>query len=1111
MSELKKQLARALLEVFAGREDVVAERWSFTERDGTTRAGYRPICANRYVAGRCPKVEDRKAPCRKCDAKAPVGLNMELALRHVQGEIILGAYPLAADGTCRWIAADFDNHDGMRDPHREVLAHAAALGQWGINPAILRSKSGKGYHSYVLFSEPVPAWKARAVMNAALSKAGISRGEGSFDRLFPAQDRLADPASPGNLIAMPFQGSAMASGHTLVLEPATNYTAPAADQIAALEAIRRVTEAELDALLAEHKITANLPAVKNATSLAIPGEATTEPATLETHDLEMIEARCAFMAHCRDNATTLSEPFWQEQAVICAHCADGRELFHLRSQAYSEYDPEETDRKFDHGRAYEPRSCRSIEQNLGFSGCANCSYHGGIRSPLDLGDPGEVAQAKLALILVQREMSTDFQAAFSKQALHAAMVLSLKNKGEFLQIRESLKQLRVPIQQWDSMLKEYTRSYIAMSCPYGVEDGCIIYQKLSSGGVFIVAITNFVTRITQEITNDDGVEQARAFRLEGNYKSGEQLPAVTISADAFDSMSWVTKHYGASAIIYPEAAFRLPAAIKTISDSITKQLIFGHTGWRQIEGNWGYLTGCGAITAEGFNTDVQVGLPAGIESFDLQARPGADDVEEAITASLRMLELAPAEIAIPIVAAIWRAPLGEGCPLDFSVFLEGRTGTRKSEVAALAQGHFGVGFHGKNLPGSWSSTDNALEKQAFLAKDAVFVVDDFNPVGTQADVNAFHRKADRILRGQGNQAGRLRMRSNVTLRPSYFPRGLIIATGEALPRGESLRARMLILEFGPSSVDLDVLTEMQNANVQGLLAKAMGAFIRWLAPQIDDLKEELPKRKVALRQLAVAAEKAHSRTPDIVASLMLGLELFATFAVEVGVLAQEEATNLKEKGLEAIMAAASKQGVLLTEQCPCARFLELLAGALAAGRCHIEALSGGAPASLAGACGWRSFPVPSAGGTSHELRPQGNRVGWTDGQGVYLLPDMAFSTVQGIGASQGASMPIGIRDLQKRLLDKGLVAAHEPGLATKRMSIGGARYRVLHLAASSLLGTIESPGNCAIPVPFPVGTLVPVLGAPVSATSTLPPTIELEDLAPEAKAFLAHLGEDIPF
>src|SRR5206468_12743200 len=119
---------------------------------------------------------------------------------------------------------------------------------------------------------------------------------------------------------------------------------------------------------------------------------------------------------------------------------------------------------------------------------------------------------------------------------------------------------------------------------------------------------------------------------------------------------------------------------------------------------------------------------------------------------------------------------------DFNIHIAGPTGVGKTEVAALVQQHFGAGMDARNLPGSWSSTGNALEELAFQAKDVLLVVDDFIPTGSMADVQRAHRDADRVLRAQGNRSGRQRMRADGSLRAVRPPRGLIVSTGEDVPR-----------------------------------------------------------------------------------------------------------------------------------------------------------------------------------------------------------------------------------------------------------------------------------------------------------------------------------------
>jgi Domain of unknown function (DUF927) len=161
--------------------------------------------------------------------------------------------------------------------------------------------------------------------------------------------------------------------------------------------------------------------------------------------------------------------------------------------------------------------------------------------------------------------------------------------------------------------------------------------------------------------------------------------------------------------------------------------------------------------------------------------------------------------------------------------LAGETGVGKTVVAGLCQQHYGAGFSDRNLPGSWASTANANEGLAFTTKDALIVLDDFAPTGTRADVARYNKDADRIFRAQGNSSGRQRMKSDSTLRNSKPPRGLILSTGEDVPRGKSLRARVFILELSPKALDWERVTRCQQDANEGLYAQAMAGYLQWLA------------------------------------------------------------------------------------------------------------------------------------------------------------------------------------------------------------------------------------------------------------------------------------------
>jgi hypothetical protein len=348
----------------------------------------------------------------------------------------------------------------------------------------------------------------------------------------------------------------------------------------------------------------------------------------------------------------------------------------------------------------------------------------------------------------------------------------------------------------------FPRDPLESDGPYLIDGGRLSRRQSTKDGEVIDPLCNFAAQVTEEVVLDDGAETVRAFVVEGRLASGPRLPAVRVPAARFAGMSWVTEQWGLKAVVRAGMNKRdaLREAIQLLSPTARNRHIFTHTGWREIDGQWIYLTAGGALGGD----DYEVDLGPELARYSLPTT--AVDPVEAMQTSLRLLRVAPLTITLPLYAAIFRAPLMSALPADASLWLEGTTGSLKSTLAALALAHYGP-FDRLHLPGAWASTANQLERRAFLLKDTVFVIDDYAP-GAH-DARELDQKAARLLRTAGNGAGRGRLRADLTERPAYPPRGFIISMGEQHPSGQSILARALVIEVNQSLIDMPALTMLQ--------------------------------------------------------------------------------------------------------------------------------------------------------------------------------------------------------------------------------------------------------------------------------------------------------------
>jgi len=582
------------------------------------------------------------------------------------------------------------------------------------------------------------------------------------------------------------------------------------------------------------------------------------------------------------------------------------------------------------------------------------------------------------------------------------------------------------------------------ACPYRVTASGMVWDKPSRDGTVAVPLANFTATITGDVTVDDGAETSRSFHLVARL--GARVAGFDVPSHRFASMDWATEHLGAQAIVYPGmgAKDHTRVAIQMLSDEVVESRVYAHTGWRQLEdGAWVYLHGGGALGSAGPVAGVEVALSGSLAGYVLPEPPTGSELVEAIRASLAVIDLAPDMVTVPLLGATYRAPLG---PVDAGVALVGPTGAGKSELAALAQQHYGTDLDARHLPGSWSATANALEELAFVAKDALLVVDDFAPAGSPVDVSRLHAAAERLYRAQGNHSGRGRMRADGSLRATRPPRGLILSTGEDAPRGQSVRARVLVVEMSPGDLDWEALSAAQGAASAGYHAQAMAGFLAFLAPSYGDLAGNLASEVHRLRAAATGSA-THRRTPEVVANLAAGWGTFLAFARCAGAITEREHDALWLRVWSALGDQATAQAAHLADAEPARRFIDLLGSALGSGKAHLAGTDGGEPTE-AGRYGWRNDD-------SMHRRPMGDRVGWVDADGAYLDLTASLGAAQAMARDTGEALAVSARTLLKRLHERGYLAS--TGSASEgrqthkvRRVVGEVRREVVHVSLENL-------------------------------------------------------------
>lgn len=566
-----------------------------------------------------------------------------------------------------------------------------------------------------------------------------------------------------------------------------------------------------------------------------------------------------------------------------------------------------------------------------------------------------------------------------------------------------------------------------------------------------VLLANFTARIKAETRIVDGVTTETILTLSGTAANPDnkhrpiQLPDVEVPAQSFAGMGWVMGAWGVAAVIQPGHGTKddLRACIQ-INSRPERKTIFRTLGWQHIGAERAFLHAKGAITRKGNDNTVSVRLPPELSKYDLTPHTPYKQ-KEAFLASLALTTIGPRKLTWTLWTATFAPIFG---PVDFAVHVTGRSGTFKSELASLFQSHFGPEMDARHLPGSWSSTPNALEAQAYYAGNAVYCIDDFVPTGTSWQIRAYQTGADKLIRGQGNQAGRARLTDTSGMQTTYYPRGIIMSTGEDTPEGHSVRARMMISEMTPGDIDIRGLTTAQ---------KKRPLYVLCMADMIEKLcREEIPLEKRSHRIRDENIKIGHTRTPSMIGRLIATGEVVLELAATSGYIDAKMAADLKKEMSEAIIENAKDQCKYLESADPVEIFLQGFRQALAAGHCHVRTLSGGIPMHCV-TLGWTSEKSSSS---IESFKSHGPCVGWIDWEEdeIFIDADNGFAIVKKV---VGPEMSLTKQTVWKRMKDAGLLCRTDDTRQrnTIRVQCEGHQRTVVVMAATTTLDQAEKPGT----------------------------------------------------
>ena len=268
-----------------------------------------------------------------------------------------------------------------------------------------------------------------------------------------------------------------------------------------------------------------------------------------------------------------------------------------------------------------------------------------------------------------------------------------------------------------------------------------------------------------------------------------------------------------------------------------------------------------------------------------------------------------------------------------------------------------------------------------MAKDILLAIDDYASPADANSAREINKTVEYMIRDIGNRQGRVRSNADMSSQTTYYPRGLVVTSGEQVPPpGVSRSARILPIPirkedfFAEDDLTLSLLTQAQKDRFY--YPVAMCHYIKWIEDHWDDVKSEFNNQYEHYRSMA-PKQDVHLRMVEIVLLLQTGLYIATEYAVQKGGLDNSSRQALLKDGWKILTGLVNAQNARVANERPGERFIECLKSMLASGKVTLRLKDDGGR--------W----IHSGPSTGQDI------IGWDDMAYpfIYVNPSPAYSAV----------------------------------------------------------------------------------------------------------------------
>lgn len=522
-------------------------------------------------------------------------------------------------------------------------------------------------------------------------------------------------------------------------------------------------------------------------------------------------------------------------------------------------------------------------------------------------------------------------------------------------------------------------------------------------------ICNFIPNVKYQKIIDNKIYLC----IDGTGIKGEKLPEILLDSYIINKPNWVIDRFGFKYFIDKKCIDDFMKLIQLLSIKVETKLIYNHTGWIKQNNKWGYLHGAGCIG----NIDAEVYLDESINNYILPDK--ITDLDKACKQSLKLIDILSDNMGIIPLSVVYLAPVIDLVstkikPPEFVLWIWGKTGSRKTSLSKAFLSHFGD--FTRKIPATFNDTVTSIELKGNLLKDTLYLCDDYAPKQEYKEEKIQDSKAELILRMYGDRVGKSRSSNKLDIKKNNEPRGMIFVTGEGIVSGESSNARLLSIEVCRNSVDLDILTDVQNNS--HLLAESMRGYIEWILESIEDQDKfnEFISSIIEIfedykRQLNTKyRDIVHGRTIESCAWINLGYVLMLNYMYDKKII--NDFDYYSEKFNLSIDQLVDSQNKLISSNSIKGQFLNTLKELIDS----------------------KSLRIATLNSANQVIETNlSNISGYKDDKYYYFYADKIYISVNKEYLKKGVNMGISQRALIKRLKEEGIIKVDSDNSLPKKV------------------------------------------------------------------------------